>query len=62
MIALADEIKPDSIKAVAELHAMKLRTVLLSGDNEAAARAIAEQVGIDEVRANVKPAGKAEAI
>jgi Cu+-exporting ATPase len=37
---------------------MKLRTVLLSGDNESAAEAIARQVGIDDVRANVKPAGK----
>jgi Cu+-exporting ATPase len=62
MIALADEIKPDSVRAIRELHDMKLRTVLLSGDNEAAARAIAKQAGIDEVRANVKPAGKADAI
>ena len=41
---------------------MNLRAMLLSGDNEPAARAIAEQVGIDDVRANVKPDGKAEAI
>jgi len=41
---------------------MKLRTVLLSGDNESAARAIAQQVGIEDVRANVKPAGKESVI
>jgi Cu+-exporting ATPase len=62
LILIADEIKPDSAAAVRELHAMGLRTVLLSGDNEAAARAVAEQVGIDDVRANVKPAEKAAVV
>jgi Cu+-exporting ATPase len=62
IIHITDEVKADSAKAIAELHQMKLRTVLLSGDNDAAARAIAQQVGIDDVRANVKPAGKADAI
>jgi Cu+-exporting ATPase len=62
VISLVDEIKPDSAAAIGELHRMKLRTVLLSGDNEQTARAIANQVGIDDVRANVKPDGKAEAI
>ena len=62
IIHISDSIKPDSTTAIAELHAMKLRTVLLSGDNDSAARAIAQQVGIDDVRANVKPAGKADAI
>jgi Cu+-exporting ATPase len=62
ILHITDQIKPDSKTAIAELHAMKLRTVLLSGDNESAAKAIAQQVGIDDVRANVKPAGKADAI
>jgi Cu+-exporting ATPase len=62
VIAITDEIKSDSAAAIAELHAMGLRTVLLTGDNEAAARAVAEKVGIDDVRANVKPAEKAKAI
>jgi Cu+-exporting ATPase len=62
VIAITDEIKPDSAAAIAELHALGLRTVLLTGDNEPAARAVAEQVGIDDVRANVKPAEKAQAI
>jgi Cu+-exporting ATPase len=62
IIHITDQIKSDSAQAIAELHAMKLRTVLLSGDNELAAKAIARQVGIDDVRANVKPAGKADAV
>lgn len=62
LILISDEIKPDSVSAIQALHAMNLRTVLLSGDHEAAAQAIAKQTGIDDVRANVKPAEKAEAI
>jgi P-type Cu+ transporter len=62
VIALSDEIKPDSAAAIAELHEMRLRTVLLTGDNEATARQIAAQVGINDVRADVRPAGKADAI
>jgi Cu+-exporting ATPase len=61
-IALADELKRDSAAAIAELHRMGLRTVLLTGDNRAAAEAIARQVGIDDVRAEVKPGGKADVI
>jgi Cu+-exporting ATPase len=61
-IALADAIKPDSAAAVAELHRMGLRTVLLTGDNRTTAEAIARQVGIDDVRAEVRPGEKAEAI
>ncbi len=61
-LELVDEIKPDSSAAIAALHAMGLRTVLLTGDHAAAARAIASEAGIDDVRADVKPAGKAEAI
>jgi Cu+-exporting ATPase len=62
ILHIADEIKPDSVGAIAELHKMRLKTVLLSGDNEAAATAIAKQVGIDDIRANVRPGGKADAI
>jgi Cu+-exporting ATPase len=62
IIALTDQIKPDSAAAIRELHDLKLRTILLTGDNEPTARAIAQQVGIDDVRANVRPEAKAAAI
>ena len=62
LIALSDALKPDSASAVRELHDLGLRTVLLTGDNEATARHIAGQVGIDDVRAGVKPGGKADVI
>jgi heavy metal translocating P-type ATPase len=62
LVALSDQLKPDSITAVRELHALGLKTVLLTGDNEATAKFIAHQVGIDDVRADVKPGGKADVI
>ncbi|HYE20461.1 MAG TPA: heavy metal translocating P-type ATPase [Tepidisphaeraceae bacterium] len=61
-IYLEDQLKPDSARAIADLHALGLKTVLLTGDIEPTARAIAQQVGIDDVRAGVKPGGKADAI
>ena len=62
VIAISDEVKSDSRAAVAALRAMGLRTVLLTGDNADAARAVAEAVGIDDVRARVTPGQKAEVI
>jgi Cu+-exporting ATPase len=62
VVALSDQLKPDSQTAVRELQQLGLKTVLLTGDNEATARFIARQVGIDDVRANVKPGGKADVI
>ena len=62
IIALEDEIKPDSRSAIADLHALRLKTLLLTGDNRGAAEAVAAKAGIDEVHADVKPAGKAEVI
>jgi Cu+-exporting ATPase len=59
LLALADTLKPSSERAIAELKALRLVPVLLTGDNERAAYAIAAQVGIDEVRAEVLPADKA---
>jgi P-type E1-E2 ATPase len=61
-IAVHDEIRPDSAQAIGELHRAGMRTVLLTGDIEATAHAIARQVGIDDVRAQVRPAQKAHAI
>src|SRR5206468_3355005 len=55
-------VKPDSAAAVRSLHALGLWTVLLTGDNQTTADAIAEQVGIRAVRAGVGPAGKADIV
>ena len=55
---VADAPRPDSTAAVRELRDMGLRVLLLSGDNERTARAIADAVGIDEVVAGVLPDGK----
>ncbi|MBR4928653.1 MAG: metal-transporting ATPase, partial [Oscillospiraceae bacterium] len=62
MIAVADTIKEDSVQAVKELHGMGIKTVMLTGDNERTARAIADEVGIDEVVAGVLPNGKENVI
>jgi Cu+-exporting ATPase len=59
LLALADTLKPSSQQAVAELKQLGLTPMLLTGDNERAARSIARDVGIDEVRAEVLPDGKA---
>jgi Cu+-exporting ATPase len=62
VIAIADELKADSVAAIGDLHGLGLRTVMLTGDNERTARAVAEAVGIDEVRADLLPEDKVEAI
>jgi P-type Cu+ transporter len=62
LLVVADTVKPTSRAAVARLRAMGLRPVLLTGDNERAARAVADQVGIDEVIAGVLPADKLDVI
>jgi Cu+-exporting ATPase len=61
-LAVSDTVKPTSAEAVARLRRMGLRPVLLTGDNERAARSVAAAVGIKEVISGVLPAGKAEAI
>jgi Cu+-exporting ATPase len=62
VLAVADTIKPTSAAAVARLRGMGLRPVLLTGDNERAAQAVAAAAGIGEVFAGVLPAGKAEVV
>jgi len=62
IVAVADRIKEDSRQAVRDLAAMGIRTVMLTGDNERTARAVADEVGIDEVRARLMPDGKVRAI
>jgi cation-transporting P-type ATPase A/B/Cu+-exporting ATPase len=61
-IAVADTVKPSAAPAVAELRALGLRPVLLTGDNEPTARAVAAAVGIEEVIAGTLPADKAAVI
>jgi Cu+-exporting ATPase len=59
---VADAMRSTSAEAIAELKTMGLRVILLTGDRETTARAIARQAGIDEVIAGVLPDGKAERI
>jgi len=61
-IAVADSIKEDSIEAISALKKSGYRTVMITGDNETTAKAIAKQVGMDEVIANVLPEEKAKKI
>lgn len=61
-ISLSDQLKDDSVSSIAELHRMGLRTVLISGDNLAAAQYAAAAAGIEEVHAGVKPDQKAQLI
>ncbi len=62
IIAIADEIKETSVKALAKLKSLKVKTIMLSGDKEATAQAIAKTVGIDEVVAEVMPQDKVKKI
>jgi Cu+-exporting ATPase len=62
IIAVADTLKENSKEAVKALHQMGLEVVMLTGDNERTAKAIAHQIGIDRVLAEVLPEAKAEEI
>jgi len=62
LIAVADTLKDYSKEAVAELHKMGIKVVMITGDNERTARAIAQEAGIDEVLAGVLPEDKAAKI
>ncbi|GAC02556.1 copper-transporting ATPase CopA [Gordonia namibiensis NBRC 108229] len=62
VIAVADRIKPSSAEAIAEFRRLGLTPKLLTGDNEGAARAVAAEVGIDDVTAGVSPQRKLEVI
>ena len=62
MFAVADTIKPSSREAVASLKALGITPVMLTGDNQATASAIALEAGIDEARGNLLPQDKLEAI
>ncbi len=62
ILALQDTLRENAPAVIAALHAMGIRTVMLTGDNEATARRIAAQLGIDDVRAGLKPDDKVAAI
>jgi Cu+-exporting ATPase len=62
IFVVADTVKPSSAEAIVELKRLGLRPVLLTGDNEKTARAVAAQVGIDDVVADVLPADKAAVV
>ncbi|MFE9185079.1 heavy metal translocating P-type ATPase [Micromonospora haikouensis] len=62
MLAVADVVKPTSAAAVAGLRALGLTPILLTGDNATVARAVAAEVGIDEVTAEVLPADKVDVV
>jgi Cu+-exporting ATPase len=62
VIAFGDELKPNAKSAVDALHALHIRTVMLSGDNLAAANRVGKSIGIDEVFAQIMPGNKAEII
>lgn len=62
IFAVADTIKETSREALAHLHALGVTTVMLTGDNEATAKAIAKQAGIDDARGNLLPEDKLTAI
>ena len=62
LLTFGDEPKPGAAQAIASLRARGLRVVMISGDNHGAAQAMAQLLGIDEVRAEVLPADKARVV
>lgn len=61
-ITISDTLRPEAIAAVDELHRMRIRTLLLSGDTAAATRAIAQQLRVDEFAADLLPTDKLERV
>ena len=61
-ISVEDEVRPESIEAVRQLHDKGLRVAMITGDAQSVANAVARRIGIDEVAAQVLPADKADAV
>ncbi|MCL4354188.1 cation-translocating P-type ATPase [Patescibacteria group bacterium] len=57
-IAIRDEIRPNAAEVIQKLHSMDVKVVMLTGDNEITANAISKEIGIDDVRAGLKPKDK----
>ncbi|MDQ6604389.1 MAG: HAD-IC family P-type ATPase [Chloroflexota bacterium] len=62
VIVIADTVRPEAKNAVEDLHAIGVTTVMITGDNQRTAEAIAKLIGIDEVQAEVRPDDKATAV
>ena len=62
VLALEDEIRPESAEAVSELHRLGVKVAMITGDAQAVADSVARRLGIDQVRAEVLPADKAAAV
>ncbi len=62
MLAIADAIKPDSIQAIQHLQEMNIEVVMLTGDNQNTALAVAKSVGINSIRAEVLPRDKSNEV
>ncbi len=62
LVLVADTVKPEAVTAIEKLHSMGIKTVMLTGDNQQTAQAIAKEVGIDDVVAEVLPGEKLEKI
>lgn len=62
LFAVADTVKDSSREAIAQLHALGIKTLMLTGDNPHTAAAIAQQVGIDQAKGNLLPTDKLQAI
>jgi len=58
LVAVADPIKPSAAEAIAKLHSLGLKIIMATGDTEATARAVAARLGIDEIRAGLRPEDK----
>lgn len=62
IIGIRDEIRPKAKEVIEELKRMGLKVVMLTGDSDLVARAISQELGVDEIRANLKPDDKTQAV